>query len=145
MFEKLQTSIADKLEMVGLPGMPPEDIKTMKLSAKPQNVSPKKAAEFMVGKKNIMVLTGAGISAASGIPTFRGESGFWKKSYNGINDPMKLCTRSHFNVRPEDTWAWHWDFIELTDSKTWNEGHVAITRLQEFTAQQRSAHLMLVT
>jgi len=30
-------------------------------------------------KKKILVLTGAGISAGSGIPTFRGDNGFWKK------------------------------------------------------------------
>jgi NAD-dependent SIR2 family protein deacetylase len=30
-------------------------------------------------KKKILVLTGAGISAASGIPTFRGDGGFWRK------------------------------------------------------------------
>jgi len=41
----------------------------------------------MVGKKNIMILTGAGLSAASGIPTFRGENGFWKRSYGGVTDP----------------------------------------------------------
>jgi NAD-dependent SIR2 family protein deacetylase len=50
----------------------------------------------MVGKKNILVLTGAGISAASGIPTFRGDNGFWKKDYNGTTDPMKLLTNGHF-------------------------------------------------
>jgi NAD-dependent SIR2 family protein deacetylase len=32
----------------------------------------------MVGKKNVVILTGAGLSAASGIPTFRGDNGFWK-------------------------------------------------------------------
>ena len=45
---------------------------------KPQDCTPEEAAKFMVGKKRIMVLTGAGISAASGIPTFRGQDGFWK-------------------------------------------------------------------
>jgi NAD-dependent SIR2 family protein deacetylase len=30
-------------------------------------------------KKKILVLTGAGMSAASGIPTFRGTNGFWNK------------------------------------------------------------------
>ena len=35
------------------------------------------AAKYMNGCKQIMVLTGAGLSAASGIPTFRGAKGFW--------------------------------------------------------------------
>ena len=35
-------------------------------------LSPEKAAEFLNGKKKIAIMTGAGISAASGIPTFRG-------------------------------------------------------------------------
>jgi hypothetical protein len=35
------------------------------------------AAGYMKGSKHIMVLTGAGLSAASGIPTFRGANGFW--------------------------------------------------------------------
>lgn len=30
-------------------------------------------------KKKVLILTGAGISAASGIPTFRGDDGFWRK------------------------------------------------------------------
>ena len=54
---------------------------------KPQILSGKEAAQHMVGKKNIMILTGAGLSAASGIPTFRGENGFWKRSYGGVTDP----------------------------------------------------------
>jgi len=31
-------------------------------------------------KKKVLILTGAGMSAASGIPTFRGEDGFWNKN-----------------------------------------------------------------
>jgi NAD+-dependent protein deacetylase sirtuin 5 len=34
-------------------------------------------AEFIAKKTEIAILTGSGISAASGIPTFRGEGGFW--------------------------------------------------------------------
>lgn len=40
----------------------------------------KKVADLLKDSKRILVLTGAGISAASGIPTFRGEKGFWTKS-----------------------------------------------------------------
>jgi hypothetical protein len=44
----------------------------------PKLCNPQEAAKYMVGKKNIVVVTGAGLSAASGIPTFRGDNGFWK-------------------------------------------------------------------
>ena len=39
---------------------------------KPKVCTAKQAAQYMVGRKKITILTGAGISAASGIPTFRG-------------------------------------------------------------------------
>lgn len=41
----------------------------------------------MMGCKNILILTGAGLSAASGIPTFRGDNGFWTKTYGEETDP----------------------------------------------------------
>lgn len=42
-------------------------------------------------------MTGAGVSAASGIPTFRGQDGFWKKqSYAGIEDPTVILTKEFF-------------------------------------------------
>ena len=51
--------------------------------------TPKKAGQVLKGKKKICILTGAGISAASGIPTFRGQDGFWKKrkQYANEEDP----------------------------------------------------------
>ena len=47
-----------------------------------------------------MILTGAGLSAASGIPTFRGDNGFWKKDYNGITNPEEVLTMEFFNKDP---------------------------------------------
>ena len=44
---------------------------------RPQEMTAKQAAQLMVGKKKITILTGAGISAPSGIPTFRGNDGIW--------------------------------------------------------------------
>lgn len=45
----------------------------------PNRADAKRVANMLKDKKNILVLTGAGMSAASGIPTFRGANGFWKK------------------------------------------------------------------
>jgi NAD-dependent SIR2 family protein deacetylase len=90
----------------------------------------------MKGKNKIMILTGAGISAASGIPTFRGENGFWTKSYGNETDPMKILTKEFFNKDPVPVWQWHWDFIELAMKKKVNDGHRAVRKLQEFIAQQ---------
>jgi NAD-dependent SIR2 family protein deacetylase len=57
---------------------------------KPQKLTPLQAASYMQDKKNYLILTGAGLSAASGVPTFRGNEGFWKtkKNYGGEGDPM---------------------------------------------------------
>ncbi len=51
--------------------------------------TPEKAGLVMKECKKIIILTGAGVSAASGIPTFRGQDGFWKqrKTYGDCEDP----------------------------------------------------------
>ena len=46
---------------------------------KVQVATAEQCGQLLKGKKKICILTGAGISAASGIPTFRGQDGFWKK------------------------------------------------------------------
>ena len=73
----------------------------------------------MLGCKKIMMLTGAGISAASGIPTFRGNDGFWKdaKKYAGEANPMEVLTNRFFQQNPMAVWEWHYDFIKLAKDK----------------------------
>jgi NAD-dependent SIR2 family protein deacetylase len=52
---------------------------------KPNKINAKEFVEALKDKKKIMFLTGAGISAASGIPTFRGSNGFWTQNSNTQN------------------------------------------------------------
>ena len=92
----------------------PEDYKE-----RPRQMTAKKAAKLLLGKKKITLLTGAGISAASGIPTFRGQDGFWKdaKTYAGESAPTEICTRAFFDQNPMATWEWHLDFYKLMVGK----------------------------
>ena len=54
------------------------------------------------GARRLTVLTGAGVSAASGIPTFRGGEGLWK-SYR----PENLATPQAFAENPQLVWEWY--------------------------------------
>lgn len=54
----------------------------------------------------IVVLTGAGISAESGIPTFRGKEGYWTVGSREYH-PQELATHAAFERMPWDVWAWY--------------------------------------
>ena len=82
----------------------------------------------MIGKKNIIILTGAGLSAANGIPTFRGDNGFCtNKLGEGIN-PEEILTSRFFKENPGLNWQWHYDFLALAEKCKPNEGHKAIVK-----------------
>jgi NAD-dependent deacetylase len=59
-------------------------------------------AQRIQSASRISVLTGAGISAASGVPTFRGDEGLWK-SYS----PQELATPEAFQNNPKLVWEWY--------------------------------------
>ncbi|TNV72520.1 hypothetical protein FGO68_gene9628 [Halteria grandinella] len=115
------------------------------MTHKPSNATAKEAAQYIVGKKNIMILTGAGLSAASGIPTFRGANGFWKQQYEGYSDPEEILKMTTFTKDPHIVWKWHYDFIKLMKACKPNDGHRAIQDLIIYTKQKNSANTCLVT
>jgi NAD-dependent deacetylase len=61
-----------------------------------------KAAELIRTARHLVVLTGAGISKESNVPTFRGKDGLWKQ-YN----VMDLATPQAFNRNPALVWEWY--------------------------------------
>ena len=58
-----------------------------------------RAAELLSAARRGLALTGAGVSAESGIPTFRGEGGLWKQY-----DPIKVASIDYFMADPSAYW-----------------------------------------
>ena len=84
-------------------------------------------AQKLKGSKKIVFVTGAGISQESGIPTFRGKDGYWRRY-----DPMKLASIDAFYDDPKLVWEWYEDRRKnILDVKP-NEGHFAISQMEEF-------------
>ncbi len=83
--------------------------------------------ERLRNAKKIVVVTGAGISQESGIPTFRGKDGLWKK-----HDPMKLATIDAFYDDPKLVWEWYEDRRKNILAAEPNPGHIAIAELEKF-------------
>ena len=83
-------------------------------------------ADDMLNANRIVILTGAGMSAESGIGTFRGINGYWSK-YN----PMELASMEGFRQNPELVWKWYQERLNNVKSNSPHEGHYAISKLQK--------------
>ena len=84
--------------------------------------------------RRVVVITGAGISAESGIPTFRGKDGYWRNL-----DPTRLATPEAFDRDPQLVWEWYRERRARIRAAQPNRGHTAITRLA------KDCELLLVT
>jgi len=86
----------------------------------------KQVQQLISDAKNITVLTGSGISAESGIPTFRSKDGIWN-TYN----VEKYSTPEGFKKDPKDVWEWYEDRREEMSSKEPNPAHIALVELEK--------------
>lgn len=76
---------------------------------------------------NVVVMTGAGISAESGVPTFReAQTGLWAQY-----DPKELATPRAFQRNPELVWEWYSWRRELVAQAQPNSGHLALAQLAD--------------
>jgi NAD-dependent deacetylase len=74
----------------------------------------------------VFVITGAGVSAESGIPTFRGKNGYWRKL-----DPAQLATPEAFARDPKLVWEWYRKRRHRIWNAQPNAAHEAIARLAQ--------------
>jgi NAD-dependent deacetylase len=75
--------------------------------------------------RRVLALTGAGISAESGIPTFRGRDGWWRQE-----DPTRLATQAAFDRDPAYVWQWYQYRRGLIAAAAPNPGHRALADLE---------------
>jgi NAD-dependent deacetylase len=77
----------------------------------------------------LLFLTGAGISAESGIPTFRGPEGYWQVGSMNYR-PEDLATRAAFGRMPEEVWAWYLYRRGVCRAARPNAAHLALAALE---------------
>lgn len=76
--------------------------------------------------ESVAVLTGAGVSAESGVQTFRGEDGIWKKF-----KPEELASFDAFIRNPELVWEWYKHRKQILATVQPNPGHCALAKLEK--------------
>ena len=87
--------------------------------------SVEEAREWLRDAGSVAVLTGAGISAESGVPTFRGAGGLWRE-YR----PEELATPEAFSRDPKLVWEWYaWRRGLIAETKP-NAGHEALVEIE---------------
>lgn len=84
-------------------------------------------ADTLINAKKIVFVTGAGISQESGIPTFRGKDGLWRKY-----DSMQLATIDAFYNNPKLVWEWYQERRKKIFNAKPNPGHAAIAELENY-------------
>ena len=81
------------------------------------------------GTGKLVVMTGAGISAESGIPTFRGKEGYWVVGSREYQ-PQEVATHAFFSRQPEAVWSWYLYRRGMCHRATPNAGHRAVVELE---------------
>lgn len=85
------------------------------------------AAELLASAERIACLTGAGVSAESGVATFRdAQTGLWSRL-----DPRQLASQEGFAAEPGLVWRWYMARLEQVTETAPNPGHVALAEIEK--------------
>lgn len=90
----------------------------------------KTVGEIAAGKGRVTVLTGAGISAESGIPTFRGPEGYWTVG-SKVYQPQEMATFWMFTHQPDEVWKWYLYRMGICGGAGPNPGHLALVEMEQ--------------
>lgn len=82
-------------------------------------------AAWIRNAEKITVLSGAGMSAESGVPTFRGDGGLWRQ-----RGALELANAEAFERDPKGVWAWYRWRQDHTRRCVPNAGHLALAALE---------------
>ena len=89
----------------------------------------------------ITVMTGAGVSAESGIPTFRGPEGYW--TVGSVNyQPSEIATNDMLNRNPREVWKWFLFRRGVCADALPNPGHVAIAEMEKLLKDKNRFRLI---
>ena len=87
----------------------------------------RRVASLIQSSRKITILTGAGVSQESGVPTFRdAQDGLWAKY-----DPQQLATPEAFQRNPKLVWDWYEFRREMVRKAKPNPGHFALVEIQK--------------
>ena len=83
--------------------------------------------ELLRSATRVAVMTGAGMSAESGVPTFRAKDGIWAKF-----NPAELANINAFMANPERVWEWYEHRRMVVSEATPNAGHTALAAMERY-------------
>lgn len=87
----------------------------------------RRAADLLATARSIAVLTGAGVSAESGVATFRdAQAGLWTRF-----DPQQLASQEGFAADPGLVWRWYMQRLTMVEQAQPNPGHRALAQLEQ--------------
>ncbi|XP_032280888.1 NAD-dependent protein deacylase sirtuin-5, mitochondrial isoform X5 [Phoca vitulina] len=95
--------------------------------------------KFFAKAKHVVIISGAGVSAESGVPTFRGAGGYWRKW-----QAQDLATPQAFARNPSLVWEFYHYRREVMLSKEPNPGHLAIAEC-EARLRGQGRRVMVIT
>jgi len=98
------------------------------------------ARRVLEGTRFLLVLTGAGISAESGVPVFRGSGGYWRNRHFS-----ELANSESFENDPRTVWDWYLERRGTVRLCSPNAAHVALAAWSKRPARDGSPRGVLVT